>query len=83
MIGPCPVNDLKVDPARHFPTPQDIVDDERLSDIEKLEILVAWERDSQALSVAANEGMTGGEPDRLRQVAKARIELEKRLDLND
>jgi hypothetical protein len=79
MITPCTIGDLKIDPDRHFTSPQEVLDDDRLTDAEKLEILVAWERDARALSVAADEGMTGGEPDGLRPVTRARIQLEERI----
>jgi hypothetical protein len=62
-------------PTRYYARPNDAVADSRLSRIEKLAVLEAWELEARALAVAAEENMTGGEPDRLQQVVEARIAL--------
>ncbi len=73
------LEDIKADPARFYPAPSDVVRDRRFSDPERLEILEAWERDARALAVADDEGMSGGEPSRLRTVVKARMEVQERV----
>ena len=73
------VEDAKLDPRRYYSQPADVLRDRRLSDDARLEILKSWERDARALSVASEESMTGGEPNGLREVVKARIEVEGRL----
>jgi hypothetical protein len=73
------LEDIKTNPANFYRTPNDVARDRRFSDAEKLEILEAWERDARALSVADDEGMTGGEPSRLKAVVEARREIESRL----
>jgi hypothetical protein len=73
------LDDIKADPARFYPAPTDVVRDRRFSDPERLEILEAWERDARALSVADDEGMSGGEPSRLKTVVKARLEVQERM----
>jgi hypothetical protein len=72
------LEDIKSDPARFYPAPSDVVRDRRFSDPERLEILEAWERDARALAVD-DEGMTGGEPGRLKTVVKARMEIQERV----
>lgn len=73
------IESAKLDPARFYRDPTDVVRDRRLTDEERLEILSAWERDARALSVAADENMTGGEPSRLSQVVEMRIKVEERV----
>ena len=73
------LEDIKTNPANFYRTPNDVARDRRFSDAEKLEILEAWERDARALSVADDEGMTGGEPSRLKTVVKARMEIQERV----
>jgi hypothetical protein len=72
------VEDAKRDPAKIYPNPSDVLRDRRLSDGDRLEILESWERDARALSVAADEAMQGGEPNRLQEVIEARKLAEKR-----
>jgi hypothetical protein len=73
------LEDIKTNPSNFYRTPNDVARDRRFSDPEKLEILEAWERDARALSVADDEGMTGGEPSRLKTVVEARREIESRV----
>jgi hypothetical protein len=73
------LEDIKADPSRFYPSPTDVVRDRRFSDPERLAILEAWERDARALAVADEEGMSGGEPSRLKTVVKARMEIQDRL----
>src|ERR1700753_2752054 len=73
------LEDIKNNPANFYRTPNDVARDRRFSDTERLEILEAWERDARALAVADDEGMTGGEPSRLKTVVKARMEIQDRM----
>lgn len=73
------LEDIKADPTRFYHAPTDVIRDRRFSDPERLEILQAWERDARALAVADEEGMTGGEPSRLKTVVKARMEIQERV----
>ena len=73
------IQDIMVNPGRFYRAPSDVGRDRRFNDAERLLILDAWERDARALSVAEDEGMTGGERTRLREVAEARAEIEKRV----
>lgn len=67
--------DVLKDPTAHFPAPAEVVADATRSLKEKREILSAWETDARLLSVAGDEGMTGGESARLDEVKKAQGEL--------
>ncbi len=73
------IQDIMLNPARFYRAPSDVGRDRRFSDLERLQILDAWERDARALSVAEDEGMSGGEQARLREVAEARAEIAKRV----
>ncbi len=73
------IDEIKVNPARYYKAPSDVVRDRRFTDAERLDILAAWERDARALSVADDESMTGGEPSRLHTVVAARMEIEKKV----
>jgi len=63
-------------PFEHFSHPMDIVESDILSKDEKIEALNAWEEDARRLSVATAEGMSGGEPSRMIDVAEAKTALE-------
>ncbi len=73
------VEEAKRDPRRYYSQANDVLRDRRLNDQERLEILRSWERDARAMSVAADEAMAGGEPNRLGEVSRALSEVEKRL----
>jgi hypothetical protein len=59
----------------HHTEPQDIVADRSLSPEQKAAALDRLEQDARQLADAATEGMTGGEPNRLRDVLWARERL--------
>jgi hypothetical protein len=63
------------DPGRHFAEPQDIVDAAGLDRVTKLKLLEEWERDARALSVAEDEGLSGGEAPMLARIRHARRAL--------
>lgn len=58
-------------PVENFDAPIDVARDANLSEEEKREALRRWEYDARQLSVAAEEGMAGGEPSRLDEVKEA------------
>ena len=63
------------DPVGNFASPADIVKDQALTTKQKQDALTAWEQDAVRLSVATEEGMSGGEPSRLDEVMDAQSEL--------
>jgi hypothetical protein len=63
-------------PTRLYKRPSEVVGDVRLSREEKLAVLEAWELEARALAVASEESMSGGEPDLLSEVVKARLALD-------
>jgi hypothetical protein len=65
------LQDVLADPTGHFDRPADVVNDPSLSREQKIEILNRWEADSRELMVAADEGMGGGETNRLGEVHAA------------
>ena len=71
------IEKIKLNPAGYFDEPSEVNRDQNLNDRERLEILSAWERDAHALSVAADESMTGGEPSKLQEVVEARLKAEE------
>lgn len=73
------VEEAKRDPRRYYGQANDVLRDRRLNDQERLEILRSWERDARGMSVASDEAMDGGEPNRLGEVSRALLEVEKRL----
>ena len=68
------VQDAKLDPGRYYRNPFDIIRDRRLSNRERLEIVVAWELGTTE-RIAALEAPTGAE-ETLEQLRRLRAELE-------
>lgn len=62
-------------PAQAYNSPGDVLIDEELSHEEKEQVLDAWRLDAERLADSSNEGMAGGEPARLREVALAKQKL--------
>jgi hypothetical protein len=69
-------------PAKHYPSPQAIAEDETLSPAEKERALNTWEQDARQMLTASNEGMPGSEegqtPDdhhRLGEVLRAKEKI--------
>ncbi len=65
------IDDILHEPLRFHRAPHDVVRDRRFSDVERLEILSAWERE-----IREQDGE--GEPQRMQLVDLARAELERR-----
>ena len=70
-------------PASNFDTPTTIVESTALSPVEKGEALKNWAEDAERLSVAADEGMTGGERSLLPEVKAAEAVLEKQIKADE
>src|SRR5215471_15812244 len=58
----------KLNPARTFKSPMDVVETDDIDLAAKLAILKAWEADERALLRAEDEGMGGGEHAHLHKV---------------
>jgi hypothetical protein len=71
MRDPDYLNRAKLNPARTFKSPMDVVEMDDFEPAEKLAILEAWESDERALLRAEDEGMGGGEHAHLHKVQAA------------
>jgi hypothetical protein len=65
------VDRAKLNPARIFKSPMDVVEANDIESAEKMAILKAWEADERALLRAEDEGMGGGEHTHLHKVQAA------------
>ena len=65
----------KLNPARTFKSPMDVIETNDIEPAEKLAILKAWESDERALLRAEDEGMGGGEHAHLQKVQAALDQL--------
>ena len=66
-------SDAKVQkPSANFDEPQEVVVDPSLSKAQKVEALDTLEQDARQLAEASSEGMGGGEPNKLHEVAHFR-----------
>ena len=68
------LEEIKLNPQRYYRAPSDVNRDRRFSDEERLQILAAWEHD---ICSATDEAENANS--RLRQVADARAEVERRM----
>ena len=71
MRNPEYVNRAKLNPARTFKSPMDVVETKDIEPAETLAILKAWVSDERALLRAEDEGMGGGEHAHLHKVQAA------------
>ena len=69
----------KLNPARAFKTPMDVVETDDIDPAAKLAILKAWEADARGLLRAEDEGRGGGEHAHLQKVQAALANLSKEL----
>jgi len=67
------VQDAKLDPARYYRNPSDVIRDRRLTDKDRLEILAAWEREARERQEREESASKAEELQHLRRV---REELE-------
>ena len=72
------VQDAKLDPGRYYRHPSDIIRDRRLNDEDRLEIVIAWERDTRERLEAAD--MPDIAAEKLDQLQRLRAELEHGLE---
>jgi hypothetical protein len=70
------IEEITLNPQRYYRAPSDVNRDRRFSDAERLQILSAWEREMRSSDSGQDEGDS-----RLRQLADARAEVEKRMPL--
>lgn len=71
--------DIVENPASNFEMPKAILKNPVLTPVEKGEALKNWAEDAERLSVAADEGMTGGERSLLPEVKAAEAALEHQI----
>ena len=69
------VQDAKLDPGRYYRNPADIIRDRRLTNEDRLEIVVAWERDTRERLDEVDAA--GADDERLSQLQRLREELEQ------
>ncbi len=67
--------ELTANPSAHFAAPTEVLSCPGLSDLQKKQVLDAWEEDARRLSIATEEGMGGGEPSRMAEIADAKAQL--------
>ena len=67
----------KLNPARTFKSPMDVVETNAIERTDKFAILKAWEADELALLRAEDKGMGGGEHAHLHKVQAALAQLGK------
>ncbi len=70
-----PISVALGEPWRAFEHPDDVLVERGLSRAEKAQILERWAEDARALAIADDEGLGGGEPNRLADVMQAKGEL--------
>lgn len=68
------IEEIKLNPQRYYRAPSDVNRDRRFSDEERLQILGAWEREARSLGEEYENPES-----RLRQLADAKAELERRM----
>lgn len=72
-------SDLVENPASNFELPKAVLKSPALTPAEKGEALKNWAEDAERLSVAADEGMTGGERSLLPEIKAAEAVLERQI----
>ncbi|MFO7812132.1 MAG: hypothetical protein R6V21_04115 [Pelovirga sp.] len=65
-----------INPADIYHDPNQVLQDESLTQEEKMKILKQWEYDARELEVAEEENMAGDAPSMLGEVLKAILKLE-------
>lgn len=76
MSGSKDFEDKKLNPRAAYQHPAQVLNDASLTREQKIEILREWHYDAVRLQESAGENMTGGEPDLLRQVSNALLQLD-------
>ncbi len=68
-------------PASVFKTPDEVLQSEKLSCEQKIEILRRWEYDARELQVAEEEGMVGSNSSILDQILRALLRLDELAEI--
>jgi hypothetical protein len=71
---------ILLDPSAHYKRPADVVSDKRFDTKDRVEILRRWEYDAAECSVAAEEGMPGGNGELIADIIKALQDLGAEID---
>jgi hypothetical protein len=69
------VDDLVMQPTRHFDHPDEVLTHPSLTISDKRRILESWKLDAQRLAESTAENMSGGEETDLREVSQALVQL--------
>jgi len=75
-LGQADIERAMITPSAVFDTPAEIVEAERLTRPQKIEVLKRWQLDARALQRATDESMTGGERPPLDEVNEALSKLD-------
>jgi len=70
------LQDKLMNPSKAYESPGHVLLDKGLTHDEKRKVLDAWRMDAERLADSSNEGMSGGEENRLREVALAQQQLD-------
>jgi hypothetical protein len=73
------LQDAKLDPARFYRNPSDVMRDRRLTDEDRREIIAAWERNAQNQE---NDGLAGAVQEQLEKLRQVRQQLERSFTLH-
>jgi hypothetical protein len=76
MSGSNDFAEKKLNPRATYQHPDQVLADNELTREQKIEILREWHYDALRLQESADENMTGGEPDLLRAVSNALLQLD-------
>ena len=81
QVGPTPMSFERAlsDPAGVFASPEEVLTDTHLTQLEKVEVLRRWAHDADRLAASEYEGMVGGEPARQGRVLEALTALEAQV----
>ena len=69
------IDELVMQPTRHFDNPGDVLTYPGLKHKDRLRILESWKLDAQRLAESTAENMSGGEETNLREVSQALVQL--------
>ncbi len=72
------LRDAKLDPARFYRNPSDILRDRRLTDEDRKQIIAAWERNEQSRE---SDGAAGAVPEQLEKLRQLREQLERNFTI--
>ena len=75
-MDPLQLERALLDPAGMFDAPEQVLEAGDLTHDQKREVLRRWLHDARELSVADDEGMSGGEPPLIQRVTDALASLE-------